>query len=60
MDHREVYFVLSDGAQPQSVRFSREEAFKQTLYEFVDSFDENGKKIASYELRNGRFEKDAA
>lgn len=45
----EKYFVVSDDSFPQSLQFDKEEAFA-LKYEYVDSFDENGKLVESYKF----------
>jgi hypothetical protein len=47
MTNKEIYFVCSDSEEPEVIYFTKEDAFK-TCINYVDSFDENGKRVASY------------
>jgi hypothetical protein len=47
MSNKEKYFVCSHSEEPEVIYFNKEDAFK-TGINYVDSFDNNGKRIASY------------
>ena len=46
-----VYFVVSHGDEPEQLFFSAEEAFAYGAM-YVDGFDEDGLKVASFKLQN--------
>lgn len=48
----EHYFVTSDGEQPLQVLLDLNSA-KSTGAEYIDSFDTNGNKLASYKHTGG-------
>jgi hypothetical protein len=47
MSNKEKYFVCSHSEEPEVIYFNKEDAFK-TGINYVDSFDEKGKRVASY------------
>jgi len=46
-----VYFVVSEGDEPEKIYFSDEEAFASGAM-YIDGFDEEGLKVISYKLQD--------
>jgi hypothetical protein len=55
---KEEYFVASEIDQPVKIFFNREVAFEGLLYEYIDSFDDQGFPLKSYKLVNGSYTTD--
>lgn len=45
----EIYFVASESESPDRIFFTKDEA-ENSRIQYIDSFDKNGIKVASYKL----------
>lgn len=55
MGSKEKYFVCSNSEEPEVIYFTKEDAFSSGI-NYVDSFDENGKRVVSYKyVSDGKY-----